>query len=226
MSDDKTMNKNKDQPTHALIEKIKDGNLDPSTLDKDMRQQCVELFQLEGYGISAIAQILKRSDKTIKRDLADICERNKLRPDPELIFRQVGEMVIYARINRAHLMRLARVKTGKTSEKAQAEYYAHRVNMEVIERLQSLGYLPSQAQVIIGDFSHHVSIDGEKSFEELRCEIIEVEKVYKECGEFPEEKASELNMLKEKIEKAEIEYKIQKVRDQKKEGVDHEPENK
>lgn len=182
MPDDKTPNKKEDQPTHALIEKIKDGSLDPSTLGKEMRQQCVELFQIEGYGIPAIAQILKRSDKTIKRDLADICERNKLNPDPDFVLRQVGEMVMYARIHRAHLMRLARAKTGKTSEKAQAEYYAHRVNLELMERLQSLGYLPSQAQEIIGDFYHHVD---EKVVDTISAQVVEMEEMIAQSGEVP-----------------------------------------
>jgi len=182
MPSDKTLNKKEEQPTHTLIEKIKDGSIDPGTLGKEMRQQCVELFLLEGYGIPAIAQILRRSDKTIKRDIIDIHERNRIKPDPDFVSKQVGEMVMYARIHRAHLMRLARAKTGKTSEKAQAEYYAHRVNLEVMERLQSIGYLPSQAQAIVGDFYHHVD---DKVIDSISAQVVEMEEVLAQAGEVP-----------------------------------------
>lgn len=198
MLDNETQQENEDQPTHSLIEKIKDGSLDPRTLGKDMRQQCVELFQFEGYGIPAIAQILKRSDKTIKRDLAEICERNQLKPDLDFVWRQVGEMVMYARINRAHLMRLARSKTGKTSERAQAEYYAHRVSLELIERLQSLGYLPSQAQAIVGDFYHYVD-DG--VIDSISAQAAEMEEMIAQAGEVPALVHEELNKVKELTKK-------------------------
>lgn len=198
MSDDEILNENEDQPTHALIEKIKDGALDPRTLGKDTRQQCVELFIFEGYGISAIAQILKRSDKTIKRDLEEIRERNALNPDPDFARRQIGEMVMSARINRAHLMRLARSKAGKISEKAQAEYYAHRISVELVEKLQSLGYLPSQPHAIVGELYHHID---DRILDSISTQVVEMEGMISQSGEVPALVHEELKKAKELTQK-------------------------
>jgi hypothetical protein len=147
-----------------------------------MRQQCVELFMLEGYDIPAIAQILQRNERTIKRDHKDILDKNKEHRDPEFMDRQVSDMMMKYKTHYAHLMKLARSKNAKVSERTQAVFSAHRVSMETIEKLQSLGYLPSQAHEIIGDFYHHID---DKSVDTLSAQVIEMEDLISQTGGVP-----------------------------------------
>src|SRR5690242_808228 len=78
---------------HTILTDIKTGKLDPVALTKPVRQQCVEALMLEGHQPSALAPILKVSDKTIKRDLNEIFERNAVNPSPELAKRLIGEFL-------------------------------------------------------------------------------------------------------------------------------------
>ncbi len=81
---------NPEVPILTMIQQIKDGQLDPKTLNKELRQQCVEILLGEAYSAPSIAQILKRSDKTIRRDIDEIRERNALEPDVNFLKRIAG----------------------------------------------------------------------------------------------------------------------------------------
>lgn len=176
MTENNALKEKDEQPIFGLIQQIKDETLNPETLTKDLRQRCVEVLLCEGYTVASMAQILKRSEKTIKRDVEDIRERNAISPDINLAKKIIGEMLMYARINRDHLLKLARTKEASVAEKAQSEYYAFKVLVELMTKLQSFGYLPSKPQAIVGDIFHHV---GEEiaDFDDLARQIIEVEKI-------------------------------------------------
>jgi len=204
-----------EKPLLTLIQEIKDGRVSADTIDKELRQQCVEICIAEGYSIASIAQIFNKCEKTIKRDVESIRDRNALTPDIELAKRLIGEMVNYARIHRDHLMRLARYKDTSVSEKAQAEYYAHRVEMEMVDKLQTLGYLPLKPKTIVGDFTHTL-ISDDKALVELRLQLSEVEKLAVEEGSVNPEIDNEIRRIKARIEQAEIEKDILKVQDQQK----------
>ena len=164
------------KPVLNLIQDIKDGKLNPKTLGKDLRQTCVEAFLSEGYSVPSMAQILKRSDKTIRRDIDEIREKNALSPDINLAKKIVGTMYCYWAVHRDHLMRLARNKDASVSERAQAEYYAHRVSIEIVSKLQTMGYLPLVSQQLVSDIFWH---SDEKALSEkihsLKGEVKELE---------------------------------------------------
>jgi AraC-like DNA-binding protein len=210
---------NKEQPILTLIQDIKDGRVAPETIDKDLRQQCVEVFLAEGYSISTMAQIFQKSEKTLRRDLDEIRQRNALTPNVELAKKIIGEIVTYTRVHRDHLMRLARSKETGVSERAQSEYYAHRVGMELVEKLQTLGYLPLKPKTIVGDFTHNMQVSDEKSFDELRVQLLEIERVALEQGELSPELEVEVKKIRGRIEQAEIENSITKILDQQKKEV-------
>jgi hypothetical protein len=88
-------------------------------------------------------------------------------------------------------------------EKAQAEYYAWKVESEMMERLQTLGYLPSAPQKIVGDIYHH-NDDDDKAFLEAKEKLREVEAIAKDTGVLDEATQKGIENLKAKIEKAEI----------------------
>jgi len=221
MSKNKTVEQSEEKPILTIIQEIKDGQLIPETIDKELRQQCVEVFLAEGYSVPQIAQILKKCDKTIRRDITEIRERNSLTPNIELAKKLIGEMVTYARIHREHLMRMSRTKETSVSEKAQAEYYAHRVEMELIDKLQTLGYLPLKPKTIVGDFSYSMNVNDEKSIDDLKMQLIEIERLALEQGGLAPELEIEVNRLKKRIEKVEIEKDILKITNQNNKEEEH-----
>jgi len=207
-----TLNQNPDeQPILTLIQRIKDELFDPKLLTKEQRLQCVEVFKNEGLTEVSIAQILKVSTKTISRDLLIIRDRKGFTPNVPFAKEMAGEIVHMMRVHRDYLMRLARSKDASVSEKVQAEYSAWLVLNQCVDRLQSIGYLPSQPKQIIGDLYHHMADDSEKSFEEIKKMVVEIEAVGTETGEKSPEIEEELKSLKAKIDKAEIAYQADKL---------------
>lgn len=207
-----TINQNPDeQPILTLIQRIKDNLFDPRLLTKDQRMQCVEILSGEALTEATIAQILKVSIKTIARDIQTVRERNALTPNINFAKQIAGELVHKARLHHGYLMRLARNKETSAIAKVQAEFSAWRVLNEMIERLQSLGYLPLRPQEIVGDLYHHMADDSEKSLDEIRKMIIEIEVVSKETGEMSPEVEEELKRLKAKIDKTELTYQVTKL---------------
>jgi len=144
MADDTLIDEKDEIPAFSIIQRIKDGSLDPRALDKETRLQCVTVFISEGCTIFSIAQILKRNERTVRRDIEEIRESNAISPDPLLAKKIIGEFLANAHIHRDYLMRLARSKDASVSEKNQAEYHAAQVESNAIAKLQSLGYLPSE----------------------------------------------------------------------------------
>jgi len=208
---DPTSKKDEELPIFSLIQQLKDESLDPRTLPKELRQQCVEVLWAEGYSESPMAQILKRSEKTIKRDLQEIREKNALSPNLALARQIIGEMLSRARIHQGYLVRLVRSKEGTVSEKAQSEFLAWKVQKELVEKMQSLGYLPSRPQEITGDLYHHMTLENEQSFSEIRTMLNEVEGAAKETGTFTDEFKREITLLLARVEKAEIVYEVEKL---------------
>lgn len=203
---------NEDQPLLSLIQEIKSGTMDPKVLPVELRQQIVETLMFEGYAVSQIAQLLNRSEKTIQRDLNQIRSKNALKPSVDLAKQMIGELVIKARTHNAHLMRLARSKGGNISEKAQAEYAAWRVSKELVEKLQTLGYLPLRPQEIVGDLFHHFDDQGlDKSFEEAKKSLDEVIDVASQCGNLTPELQKNVDQIHKRIEKAEISNETEKI---------------
>ncbi|MCA9399985.1 MAG: hypothetical protein KC713_00025 [Candidatus Omnitrophica bacterium] len=212
--------KDETQPIISLIQDIKDKRRDPKSLNKELRQQCVEVLLAEGYSKSHIAEILGRSEKTIGRDMDDINLSNSLMPDEMLWKKTVGELRLYMTIHRGHLMRLSRMKSASVSERLQAEYLAFKVMTEYIAKLQSLGYLPTQPQTFIGEMGLTVDNNTQKSLQELESDLIELENVYKEnSGEIPEEVHARIKEIRQDITKASIQTQIKQL-EHKSEEVD------
>lgn len=204
-------------PILSLIQDIKDGRRDSKTLDKELRQQCVEVFLGEGYSKAQMAKILNRSEKTIKRDIDEIQLKNSLVPSAELLKKTVGELRMYASIHRDHLMRLARVKGSSVSEKAQAEFMAFKILTEYIGKLQNLGYLPTQPQAIVGEMALTVDNGSKKSYKELEMELDAIEKTYKSIKDIPADVQQQIDSIKEEIAKASIQYNIKQLEDKSRE---------
>lgn len=187
-----------DQPNIGMIQKIKDEALDPRTLTIDERLECVEIL-LGNTSVPAMAQLLKRSEKTIKRDIEDIFNRNRLSPDTNLREKITSELVMYARIHRDHLMKLARLKEAAVSERSQAELSAAKVFLDMVSKLQDLGYLPRVPQGVVGAVFH---VDGKISdLDELTRQIIDIEKITDGDGQIDDGIKKDLTQMKTVLEK-------------------------
>ena len=88
-------------------------------------------------------------------------------------------------------MRLARSKDASTAEKAQSEFFAFKVSVELIGKLQTMGYLPTKPQAIVGEVFHHV--DGQiANLDDLSRQIVEIEKM----ADGEEDVKKDLNKMK------------------------------
>ncbi len=210
-------------PILSIIQRIKDKKLDPKILSKDEQRRCVEALMMEGYSEPQIAQVLSRSQKTIKRNLEQIRENNSINPNPELTKKLIGAMLIKTEIHHSYLMRLARKAEASISEKSQAEYMAWRVVKESTELLQSLGYLPLRPKEIVGDIFHHQENSSE-SISETKHQIEQIETLASEFGISNDVKLR-LNQLKEDLKKIEISEELKKIENSTKEVTQNDSEN-
>lgn len=197
-----------DVPIYKVLKQIKEGILEAKDLSKEMRQECVEVLYLEGHNIATIAQLLDRSTKTIKRDLEDIWQKNSKNPTFVVALAFIAELVGKSKAQQAHLMRMSRSNEGTIQERSQAEYLAWKIQSETVERLQSLGYLPTAAQKIQGDIYHHQDTDDGKTLEQLEEELSLLERLASDNGILDDAVKAKIKSLQLKIEQAEITQQI------------------
>jgi len=193
-----------DTPTYKILQGIKTGSLDAKSLSKEERQACVEVLMLEGYEVASIAQLLDRSEKTIKRDKQEIWQKNSQKPTSDFIMREVAEMIGKGKVSQAHLMRLARSKDTPAKERIDAERNAWQVGKEISERLQSLGFLPNVPQKVVGEMYHHNAADDEVNLSELKKQLNQMIEIAKETGIYTSGVSEKIKSIEEKIKKLEI----------------------
>ncbi len=128
-----------DIPTFELLEKIKNKIIDPVLLPKSTRQACVEVLMVEGHHPSPIATLLKKSDRTIRRDMLEIRQRNAVIASPAFTQMLVGDLINNARNHYEHLKKIARSEDAYPDEQTRAETMAWKVNVQLIDKLYKLG---------------------------------------------------------------------------------------
>jgi len=114
-----------------------------------------------------------------------------------------GDMRMKAEAHRSYLMRLARIQGASVSERSLAEYYSWKVTKELVEKLQSLGYLPLVPHKIAADIYHHDE-DEAKTLGELKDELTVLEGIAQKDGILDSGLKDKIEFLRLKIEKAEI----------------------
>lgn len=192
-----------DKPVMNILQEIKERRINAEDLSRDMLVDCTEVLAAKGYPKAYIGQILNKSQKSISRYLHEIWDRNAKRPSPESALRIIGELIQKSRAQQEHLSQLARSQEGSLQERVQAAYYAFKIHDGTISRLQSLGYLPSAPQKLIGDIYHHEG--GEvRTLSQLKDELTSIAKVAEGEGVLDKEMKDRINLLQLKIDKAEI----------------------
>lgn len=202
-----------------LLQEINSGILDAKTLDKLSRQRCVELLIAEGYEHPHISQVLKICEKTVGRDIKELRKRNELTPNIEFAKETIGDLFHQGLKHHAYLMRVARSKNATNAEKIQAEFVAWRVYRELSERMQSLGYLPSRPQRVVGDiFCHMQNEEDGKTLEDIRNMVSEAETAARDTNTQTPELVEDIKAISLRIEKAEIMSDVKKLTQKQKEA--------
>jgi len=218
---DNDSSQNQNESILKLIQDIGSGAVDPKLIDKETRQRCVEALSKEGYPLSHIADLLHWSEKTVQRDLTDIKKKNALSPNIEFAKQFVGDIFQKAMSHHSYLMRLARSRDATISEKTQSEYAAWKILKELIEKFQTLGYLPMKPTEIVGTFFHGSDSDKEPTIDEMKAMVLRIEEAAKEAGILDAEAVLRIQALRKRIEQLELAQDIKKLEDGTTKREDH-----
>ena len=193
----------------ALIQQIKDRKLSPDTLSADDRRRCVEVLRGEGYSAPEIAQILKKNERTIYRDLDAIRAGNALTLDPQFVEKMAGETLRQAEISMTRLRRIAREAGASAMERLMAEGSAWKVHKELVELFQSLGYLPEAPKGVVADIYQHGTADPIASYEQLSAQIHRLELIDSQTGYADPQRSAKLQMLLDEMNRGRIAAQIE-----------------
>lgn len=127
-----------------ILEDIRSGKEDPALFDREKRLVCVAWLKGQGYSPPSIGQILKKTERTIRRDFEIVKARMVLAFDGKFIKEMISEFVHELYDHHGSMKRHARGKDLSNQEKIVAEAQAWKILNEGIARLQALGVLPVQ----------------------------------------------------------------------------------
>ncbi len=199
---------NENETVLNLVKKIKNGLLDPKQLSPDDRKECVFFLSQQGLHNQEIAELLRCSDRTIRRDRETIRDKNAIHVDADFTPKMAGELYHQAQCHISHLMKLARDKTLSGMERLMAETGAWKIKTDLFKCLQSIGFLPKVANQAVVDVIHHNDPDAVRSADELLKEIEEIESLETDGYSIDDEKRAELEsmklLLKQHFEEQEI----------------------
>lgn len=157
-----------DGRTMALLQKIQSGAITPKSISVSDRRQLVGVLMADGYSTADMAQILKVSDRSIERDKQAIRRSHAIARDPELTPQMVGRLGAEAELTVQRIRKAIRDKKVPAAVKVDGEHRCYQVISDLTQSLQRLGYLPTAAQKLEADLTHHI---GEApDFEELQAE--------------------------------------------------------
>ena len=175
MPDEERSDNIEEIPALQILAQIRDGTLDPKKISPEMRQDCVEhLWIVEGQPTAVIAQLLKWSDKTIRRDKDDIRERNAKKLTPQDREKLLEELLAKATASHENLHRLSRSKEGSIQEKGQTDYLSGKLILEQIAIGQALGIFPKKSIQLEADIRYKKE---ETTPAQLKEELSRLEKI-------------------------------------------------
>jgi transposase len=149
-----------------VLKRIKEGGLDPALLSKESRQECVGALVVEGYSSGQVASLLKKSDRTIRRDLEEVRTNNSIFASPEFTAMIGGELLSMARNQYARLKQLARSNEVPGEEKARVEYMSWLIFKELTDKLHKVGFLPTAKKPTVEKQSLPKNLEKKKDQDE------------------------------------------------------------
>jgi len=154
--------------TLAILQDIRKGLTDPKSFCPDVRRLLVSFLMAEGQSTAEIAHLLKVSDKTIERDKKALREENTITKDPKLLEQIVGGLISEADLCIQRIRKFQRDSNASPAAKMEGEQRCFQIKCNLIEKLQSLGFLPTAAQKIEADLTHHAA--SSLTLEEIQLE--------------------------------------------------------
>lgn len=126
----------------SLVKAIQNGQVNAKGLSIQDRQMCVEYLANQGGSTAEIAEVLKVSDRTVRRDMGQIREKNAVEPDEGFTARFAGQILQDRQFAVDGLKRLSRDRSCPHHVVMQAYLGICNINKGTAEMLQSFGYLP------------------------------------------------------------------------------------
>jgi len=140
-----------------LLADIKSGRVGANAISPQTRRMCVEYMVGEGVHIAEIAQLLGRTERTIRRDLDEIRKANALEIDDGFADCMAGELLMEARASVSRIRRVTRERDAPHGARIDGERAIVQILDTTIHRLQSLGYLPSATHHVKAELTHSIS---------------------------------------------------------------------
>ena len=193
-----------ESPHLSILQKIKDGEIDPKMLSAELRKEFVEILKDEGYTTSQMAQIFGVTDRQIRRDVEWVKKKNALTPSVEFAKEMIGDMVKKAMVHHDYLVRLSNNQDIPAADKIGARVSAWRIIEGLAEKLQTLGVLPLKPTATVSDIYHHNEGGDARTYEQLRQDLKDIERVARETCTLDPKTEESIKLLRERIEKAEI----------------------
>jgi len=155
------------------------------------------------------------SDRTISRDRKSIQEASALTPDPAFAPVMAGRLLTQMQTAIEHIRRVTRDRETPAQMKIDGEHRCYQIFSDFVQRLQSLGYLPTAATRLEADLTHHL---GEvPSYEQQGEEIRRIRALVSEGMPI----AGELDQLQETVERAALSQQVINIENQVNKETDH-----
>ena len=216
------MSVSKNGPGNVLtrLKQIQAGQLDPATLDKDQRRAVVVVLMEDGYSTAQIATILQVSERTIERDRRAWREDIALAADPKLVGQMVGRLYSEAELSVQRIRRTTRDKDTPAGVRVDGEHRCYQICSDLVQRMQSLGHLPTAAQRLQSE--HVLHVDGPPALGQLDEEATRLTDIMRAHGVAQDDpRYVEVNVLKQEIACAKIAGRLGTLKE---EADDHEGE--
>ncbi len=168
------------EPVLTLIKRIKEHKIDPAVLTTEDRRRCVEVLWSEGYSIAETAQILQRGERTIYRDRSALRSTHALHVHPGFAPEMAGELMRQTEGSMGRLRRIAREPDASAMERCMAEQFAIKAHIEMITKLQSMGYLPRVPTGVVAQVVGASSSENIATYDQILKRIDEIESVEEE----------------------------------------------
>jgi transposase len=152
-----------------ILSDIKRNSLAPKSLDAETRIRCVEYLSAEGASVPEIAQLLGRSERTIRRDLDKVRAEHSLVIDDGFAPGLAGELLHESRAAIGRIRRVTREKDCPHAARIDGERATIEILDRAIARLQSLGFLPMATRGIRAEVMH--TLGGVVDLGDLHTEV-------------------------------------------------------
>ncbi len=197
-----------DRSVLSVIRDIQQGAIEAKSLAVEDRRRCVEHLTGDGYSIAETADIFKVDERTIARDRAAIRQANSVECDSQMTPQMVGQLISEADRCLQRIRRVTRERDTPPNVRIDGEKACWMILDSLIQRLQSLGYLPTAPQQLQAELRHQIeSLPG---FGELTDEVVRLELIVS-AHEVSEEKQpllQELTDLKDKVARGSLSEQI------------------